>query len=225
MILVWHHIGKKPKGENTVSLKTFKKQLQSIRQTDCTVVPLSRYNPADKHQLVLRFDDGFADLLSAVPVLKSYGFPFEIFIVGDWFGTQGYIGPADVPYLLSNGGRLQWHGKTHTDLTLCSHLETELEVPPSIYKYDTQGFHAVAYPYWKTNAAVEQIAKKYFKYGCSGNGFSQTGMFSLDGIKMQENSSLIQTQNGIKLEIPPHKIQTVFLPNYLTKLFNLTKRR
>lgn len=197
MILVWHNIGKKPQGENTVSLKAFHAQLKSIQLAGGIVVPLSAYNPQNPRHIVLQFDDGCADLRLAIPVLKKYNFVFEVFVVGDWFGRPGYMGPQDIPYIVANGGRLQWHTKSHTDLTAAADVAAEMQVPAELRRLDPLGFNAVAYPYWKTNQMVEDVASRYFRYGCSGNGFAGGSALSLDAIKMKENSRIQKTEKGL----------------------------
>jgi len=202
MILVWHHIGKKPQDENTVSLKAFRTQLKTIKKSNCLVVPLAGYNPQNKRHVVLRFDDGCNDLLSVIPLLKKYGFVFEVFIVGDWFGRPGYLGPQEIPYILSNGGRLQWHSKTHADLTQRpNRLDTELKVPEKLKKIDPAGFTALAWPYWRNDCKTEKAAARYFLTACSGNGFARGGKYSLDGVKVTENLSFVWNETLSKLEI------------------------
>ncbi|MDR0666889.1 MAG: polysaccharide deacetylase family protein [Campylobacteraceae bacterium] len=190
MILTYHHIGGK-KGENWVSVKSFAQQMAELR--DRKVVYLSEYDPNDKSHAVITFDDGAADIINALPILKKHGYVFEIFIVGDWFGTNGYIGAQDTPKIIAADGRLQWHTKTHRKLTELDlrEIETELSVPEDIKKLDMNGFNALAYPFWVYDDKVLKAAEKNFSCARSGNGFAGGGgRFSLDSIKIKEHTRM-----------------------------------
>ena len=54
--------------------------------------------------------------------------------------------------MVQEGGRLQWHSRTHKDLTRVdspSLREEELAVPVEFREMDPKGFHWFAYPHGK----------------------------------------------------------------------------
>ena len=56
----------------------------------------------DNNQIVLRFDDGYKSVLKyALPVLKFFGYPFEVFIVENFFisaekGNKNFLNKKDL---------------------------------------------------------------------------------------------------------------------------------
>lgn len=193
MILTYHHIGK-VKDENWVSVKSFARQMDEI--ADKKVVRLSDYDPDDPSHVVVAFDDGGADIKNALPILKKRGYPFEVFIVGDWFGKEGYIGEKDVAGIIAAGGRLEWHTKSHRELTGLSDAEIkkELSVPDKIRRLDAKGFRGLAYPWWICDKRVmKHVAAAGFTAARSGNGYSTappSGRLALDSVKMKETTSM-----------------------------------
>jgi hypothetical protein len=189
MILTYHHIGNGA-DENWVSIKSFKQQIDELLHYE--VVHIDEYNENNPNQVVITFDDGAADIKNALPILKKYGYPFELFIVGDWFGHNEYIGVKDVQNITAVGGRLQWHTKTHRKLTELSVTEIykEIDVPDEISSLDAKGFTALAFPFWLYDENVLHIASSRFPKLRSGNGFAKFGDGILDSIKVKENFTM-----------------------------------
>jgi peptidoglycan/xylan/chitin deacetylase (PgdA/CDA1 family) len=188
MILTYHHIGS-GKGEYWVSVKSFARQMGEI--INSKIVHLEDYDENDLEHIAITFDDGGADIKNALPILRKYGYPFSVFIVGDWFGRIGYLGKDDAAEIIAAGGRLQWHTKTHRKLTKLSaaEIKTELSVPDEIRALDQHGFNALAYPYWVWDSRVIQILQTAaFSLARSGNGFAMGGKYALDSIKIKENT-------------------------------------
>jgi glycosyltransferase involved in cell wall biosynthesis len=65
------------------------------------------------------------------------------------------------------GGRLQWHTKSHPDLTKLSKekIKHELEIPTPVKKLDPQGFKWFAYPYGRFNQDSQDLVEKLFVGG------------------------------------------------------------
>jgi len=85
MILTYHKVKIFPqKDPITTGFLTFLKQMLSLRKRK--VVYLDSYNPANVNQVVITFDDGYKEVLKyAFPVLKFFNYPFEVFLVADFF--------------------------------------------------------------------------------------------------------------------------------------------
>lgn len=191
MILVYHHICKNlTDDKNSVSVKTFKRHMKYLKLNKFHVVSMLEYNPNDKKHVVLNFDDGYKDVLNALPILKKYKFPFHVFIIGDWIGKHWAISVQDIKKIVKSGGFIEWHTNTHPDLTTCDaeQLKRELQVPDQMRQLAPNHFKCVAYPYWKHNKNVIEYAEKYFKLARTGNGNGiPNNRFAMEAIKMTEN--------------------------------------
>ena len=139
MILVYHDIKLKPDAENVVSLLNFIKQMYSLRKYE--VVYLDEYNPDNPNQVVLTFDDGYKSVLKyVVPILKLFKYPFELFICENFIngaenGDKVFLNKKELLEVAKNGGRLQYHTKSHLDLSEIEDktlLEDELRLPESL---------------------------------------------------------------------------------------------
>jgi peptidoglycan/xylan/chitin deacetylase (PgdA/CDA1 family) len=157
------------------------------------VVTLGNYNPNNPRQVVLRFDDGYKGVVKyALPILKFFNYPFEVFIVEKYYnignkGNKTFMNREDLGKILKNNGHLQYHTKTHPDLTTISDEKTlreEIICPNHIKILDEAGFNFFAYPYWKYNTKILKIVRDNYQGGLSGNGFAtQHDHFALDCIK------------------------------------------
>jgi peptidoglycan/xylan/chitin deacetylase (PgdA/CDA1 family) len=204
MILTYHHIGGN-KDENSVSLKAFRRQMRELKRMQYKVVAIKDYDRYNPCQAVITFDDGYADIKNALPVLKKHGYPFEAFIVGKFFGTTGYIGETDIYQIINYGGHLQWHTNSHKELAKLKsdEISQELNIPKDIRRLDPDGFYAFAYPYWKNNNALQKAIKNAgFIYARSGNGYAEGGGYSLDSIKVKEDFDMDKIVKFIDVHLP-----------------------
>lgn len=187
MILTYHNIGK-GNDKTWITLDTFKKQMETLKQSGYEVVKFEEYDPYNPKHLVLTFDDGRKNIFDAIPILKKYNYPFYVFLVGNLIGSSDeYLNESDFEKINEAGGILGWHTKTHPDLlTLSSRkIKKELENPYS-FKY-------LAYPHWKNNDKIIKIAQKLgYLYARSGNGYARMGggNLSLDSEFVQEFTDL-----------------------------------
>ena len=193
MILVYHHIARhKSNDENTVSVDTFRQHIQYLIENKYVVVNMLDYDPDDEKQIVLTFDDGYKDVLNALPILKRYNLPFHVFVIGDWIGKDWAINETDIAKIIKSGGFIEWHTKTHPDLMQCNakQLIQEIQVPNELKQLAPNHFNCVAYPYWKHNQDVIECAKKYFKMARSGNGNGiKNNKFAMEAQKMTESTT------------------------------------
>ena len=189
MIFTFHKISFMRTDSITCNLFGFIKQMFVLSKYK--VVYLRDYNPNDKNQAVIRFDDGCKSLLKyAVPILKIFGYPFELFIVADFIaegekGNKGFLNKKELMQIVNKNGRLQYHSKSHVKLTEISDyekLKAEIICPTEIKELDNNGFEYFAYPYWVYNDKITAIVKEYYKGALSGNGYSMGGQYSLDSV-------------------------------------------
>ena len=173
MIYTYHHIKFKIKDTITITpIRFFLDMLLLLRKK---VVFLEDYNPNDSKMVVLTFDDGYKDFLKyAFPILKFFKYPFEIFVCGDFISDNGYyLSMKDLEFISNNGGKIQYHTKSHKDLSKLTSPEDILEeitLPESLKKIICkQKF--LAYPYWNCNKLVEQLLiQEGYTKGLGGTG-------------------------------------------------------
>jgi hypothetical protein len=92
-------------------------------------------------------------------VLAARGIPFEVFVIGNSIGEWNDFDPSeprtrhmrdcDLDSVVSNGGRLQWHSRSHPHLPHLADetVATELLVPePLQRKYPPPHFCWFSYP-------------------------------------------------------------------------------
>lgn len=187
MILTYHNIGT-GNDKTWVSIDAFRKQIEELRKAEFQIVEFEKYDPYNSKHIVLTFDDGRTNILDILPILKDNKYPFYVFVVGENIGkSEEFLCEEDFGKIKAAGGFLGWHTKSHKDLTTLSsfRMKDELKNP--------YGFQYLAYPYFKNNDKVIQIAKKLgYKYARSGNGFalSNGGNLSLDSVFVQEYTSV-----------------------------------
>jgi peptidoglycan/xylan/chitin deacetylase (PgdA/CDA1 family) len=187
MILTYHKI-KYFKGKDTIvtGLTSFFLQMFLLQKK---VVYLEEYDPGNENQFVVTFDDGYKDIIKyALPILRIFKFPFEVFVVNDYIraaedGNRNYLDKKDLAIIIKNRGRLQYHSKTHQHLELIndlSVLEDEIKPPEWLKAFDPKGFKYFAYPFWTYNNDVITIVKKYYCGARSGNGYADSTVYALD---------------------------------------------
>lgn len=159
MILLYHKVAPDSPTMWWVTVDDFYRQLSELRGR--RVVLLRDYDPADSRLAVITFDGVYENVLQfAAPLLAEFGYPFELFVSGDHIGrandfdvnepAASFVGEASLRRLVELGGRLQWHGRTHADLSRIGdrqRIVSELTVPEDIRTLDPAGFRFLAYPY------------------------------------------------------------------------------
>ncbi|MBX9256742.1 glycosyltransferase [Desmonostoc muscorum CCALA 125] len=193
-ILMYHKIFLDSPTMWWVSVHNFYRQMLELKSRN--VVYLDKYNPKDSNQFVITFDGIYKNVLDyAVPILHEFGYPFELFISSDYIGKNNSFDQAeplaefvtleDLNVLVESNGRLQWHTKSHPDLTKeqdISNIIFELEIPPGLRKIDPKGFNWFAYPYGNFNQIVVQEVKKRFVGGLSCHQGDDTDIYCLNRI-------------------------------------------
>ena len=120
MILTYHNIGQN-NNQTWVSLASFQRQMNELKENGYRVVEFEEYDPFDDKQIVLTFDDGRKNILDVVPLLKKNKFPFYVFVVGKFIGySPEFLAESDFEIIRKGGGKLGWHTQTHQDLTKLS---------------------------------------------------------------------------------------------------------
>ncbi len=64
--------------------------------------------------VVITIDDGHRSVVDyALPVLREFGWPGEVFVIVDWIGSDGYLSWHELRELASRGIQPQSHGLSH----------------------------------------------------------------------------------------------------------------
>ena len=146
-----------------VNVDNFYRQMLEIQNKK--VVYLDDYNPRNPDLIVITFDGVYKNVLDyALPILDKFNYPFELFISSDYIGIDNsfdapeplasFVDIEDLKLMVARNGRLQWHTRSHPDLTNDTNADDllrELEVPDNLQKLDDKGFKWFAYPYGKFN--------------------------------------------------------------------------
>lgn len=174
MILLYHKVHAEAKTRWWVDADTFYRQLAALRTK--RVVYLDDYNPADPKQVVITFDGVYRNVLEyAAPLLADLGYPFELFVTGDYVGRDNafdavephamFANAAELAELVRLGGRLQWHTCTHRNLLEVTDREVirhELSIPERLRELDRAGFRWFAYAHGDFNdVAVEEVRQRF----------------------------------------------------------------
>ncbi|UCH09869.1 MAG: glycosyltransferase [Fidelibacterota bacterium] len=215
MILLYHKVFLESPTEWWVNANQFWRQMNELR--DRTVVYLDDYDPNDEKQVVITFDGVYENVYRyALPILKSFNYPFELFVVGDTIGKENIFDQKVEPparfadseqlgELVRNGGRLQWHSLSHIDLTKESDpstLEKELQVPEEIRRLDGKGFNWFGYPYGNHDEDLISITKEQFAGALScvnGNDYD----------RYQYNRIIVTNQTSFS-----HSTTSLIIANY-----------
>ncbi|MCF2146675.1 glycosyltransferase [Desmonostoc muscorum LEGE 12446] len=173
-ILMYHKVYLESPSIWWVTVDDFYRQMLELKHKK--IVYLDEYNPSDPEHVVITFDGVYKNVLDyAAPILSEFNYPFELFVTSDYIGIDNFFDTSEpqaqfanfqeLEILVKNNGRLQWHTKSHCDLTneeIPVNFVEELEVPHNLEKIDPTGFKWFAYPYGKFNERlIDQVKLKF----------------------------------------------------------------
>jgi glycosyltransferase involved in cell wall biosynthesis/peptidoglycan/xylan/chitin deacetylase (PgdA/CDA1 family) len=175
MILMYHKVFPTSPTEWWVEVDEFYRQMWEIQHRQ--VVYLSDYDPNNIDNVVITFDGVYSNILTyAAPILKKFGYPFELFIVGNLIGKDNRFDVCEPNARFANlreleelekvGGRLQWHTRTHSDMSNFSNQNEiiyELTIPGDLKSSRPNSFKWFAYTHGQYNSQVVEEVKKQFE--------------------------------------------------------------
>lgn len=120
-VLMYHSIdfGHSKTGD-LYSLKwaLFEQHLKLMQKEGVLFYKISDNWGAETNNIVLSFDDGFADNFEMAKRLHVYNIPVTIFVVADFIDTPNYLSSEQLQQLLGfSNVEVGCHGKTHRPLT------------------------------------------------------------------------------------------------------------
>lgn len=232
MILVYHKVALNNDTQWWVSADAFNAHMAALQSRE--VVYLNDYDPQNPNHAVITFDGIYANVADiALPILKKWGYPFELFVVGDLIGQENsfdqHVEPpcffADQPQiqaLIDIGGRVQWHTAKHARLSGLSQdaLAQEIMVPDGLKtRYPAPHFEWFAYPHGEHDAAVETMVKKHFKGALSCIAGSNDNIYALNREITREDTTLVK--NTVSLIIANYNYGR-FFPEALDSVLKQT---
>lgn len=178
--------------QQTVSVRQFSKQMETLRSLPVDLVPLEqgiaslRNGAGQKPMVSVVFDDGYVGIHDlAAPVLAQHRIPATLFLATGCVGTNAFPGasptwgrPLTWPEVQALSRQGDWvvgsHGHSHRRLTSLSSEEIRRELGTSrdlIEKHLNQSCRLFAYPYGARgtfDARTENLLKEErFTVGCT----------------------------------------------------------
>ncbi|MDX6182228.1 glycosyltransferase [Flavobacterium sp. Fl-77] len=195
-----------------VSVNEFYRQM--VELSNKKVVYLNDYDCKNENHVVITFDGIYKNIYEyALPILKHFNYPFELFLTSDYVGYDNsfdsvepltkFTNSFELLKLVEGGGRLQWHTKSHPNLKNVSDLEViieELTVPEEIKILDINGFDWFAYPHGEFNDLVVNEVKLRFRGALSCNQGDEFDKYRFNRLTVENHTSL--KKNTIACIIP-----------------------
>jgi len=207
MILLYHKIYPESPTKWWVTVNSFWRQMEQLRRYQ--IVALDEYDPADPRQVVITFDGVYDNVYTfALPILQRFGYPFELFIIGETIGKENdfdrkteplarFANEDQLKKMAQGNGHLQWHSLSHQDLTQISAakaVKQELTVPQNIRKLDPSGFDWFAYPHGRHIESTIELVKQTFKGGLSCEAGNDQDRFQLNRKIITNDTCFSQTR-------------------------------
>jgi glycosyltransferase involved in cell wall biosynthesis len=185
-----------------VSSDAFDRQMADLQAYD--VVPLSEYDPSNRRHACITFDGIYENVYQyAFPILKKWGYPFELFVIGDHIGGDNAFDTVEplTPFctleqlleMAEGGARIQWHTRSHQRLKNASDetLDDELLVPPGLREmFSAPHFDWFAYPHGDHDDRAVERVKEHYVGALSCIAGSDGDRYQLNRITVEESTKL-----------------------------------
>lgn len=182
VILEYHNVSTATAADSTISPDNFRKQMEYLRDNDFAVLPLQDVitslrdgTELPSRTAVITFDDGYRSVYdSAFPLLKSFGWPFTVFVTtGQVSDNQNslYASWKQLREMGAAGATLANHTLTHlymvqqlegeTEAAWLQRLEAEITGAETAIEQQTGQHHKLlAYPYGEYNAEIKTLVAR-----------------------------------------------------------------
>jgi peptidoglycan/xylan/chitin deacetylase (PgdA/CDA1 family) len=182
VILQYHNVSTSTAADTSISPEDFRTQMEFLRANDFAVMRLEEVVKAlragvelpDK-TAVITFDDGYRSVYDAAfPLLKSYGWPFTVFVTTGLVATKSgglYASWDQLLEMGASGATLANHTISHlymveqlageTEAAWLERLEDEItEAEKTLEEQTGQHHQLLAYPYGEYNAAIKNLVTR-----------------------------------------------------------------
>lgn len=201
MILMYHKVAPTSPTMWWVEVDQFYRQMWELQNKQ--VVYLDDYNPQNESHIVITFDGIYRNVLEyAAPIMKQFGYPFELFLTSDYIGKDNsfdtvepladFTTEDELVQLTKLGGRLQWHTRSHINLketTEIKLIQHELDIPVEIKLLDPNGFSWFAYPHGEFNDSVIHETKRFFRGAVSCIQGNDSDPYQFNRVTVTNNTS------------------------------------
>jgi peptidoglycan/xylan/chitin deacetylase (PgdA/CDA1 family) len=199
MILMYHKVDAEVRTMWWVSADSFRAQMYALKRYK--VVSLDDYDPGNGHQVVITFDGVYENVYRfAFPILKEFGYPFELFVVGDTIGGDNAFDTVEplasfctfdqLQAMQEHGGRVQWHTASHKRLAGLSpdELVNEIRVPDALRTRlgKVGSFDWFAYPHGDHDHAAVELVKKHYKGAISVDAGAASDRYQYNRLTVTE---------------------------------------
>lgn len=209
MILLYHKVHPVSSTIWWVDCDNFYRQMTEL--ADKKIVYLDEYDQADPDQVVITFDGVYQNVVEyALPILSHFGYPFELFVTGDYVGKGNEFDAVEplAPFadqdglrrLVSAGGRLQWHTASHMDLQFITNQATisaELDLPGYLRELDSNGYNWFAYPNGTFNEVVVDLVRKKFIGAVSCHQGNDNDRYVLNRITVTNDTRFVDRKISV----------------------------
>lgn len=202
MILMYHKVAPNSPTMWWVEVDEFYRQMSELASKK--VVFLDDYEANNSSHVVITFDGIYLNILQyALPILKYFKYPFELFLTSDYLGKNNefdkvepdsnFVNKEELKLLVEGGGRLQWHTQSHMNLKNITNKDVivkELTIPLEVLGLDKKGFKWFAYPHGEFNEVVVNEVKKRFSGAVSCNQGNNSDKYILNRLTVVNNTKL-----------------------------------
>jgi peptidoglycan/xylan/chitin deacetylase (PgdA/CDA1 family) len=229
VILCYHKIDLKALTHWWVSADAFNRQMADLQAYD--VVTLDDYQPGNADQAVITFDGVYSDVARfAAPILRKWGYPCELFVIGDHVGgdngfDQHVEPPAsfasieDLELLVECGARVQWHTRSHRVLGGLSDQALADELTPAAElaaRFGAGHMRWFAYPHGESDDRVRAAVETRFDGAVSVVQGAAGDRYALPRLEVDEATSLSRSTVSV---VVPNFNYGRFLPDALESVF------
>ncbi|MEA2195448.1 MAG: hypothetical protein QOG42_1882 [Solirubrobacteraceae bacterium] len=234
MILCYHKVSSQPLTHFWVSADAFDRQMADLQAYE--VVALDDYDPADPDHAVITFDGVYAELATfAAPILAKWGYPFELFVIGEWIGRENtfdqhvepparFASVEELERLVHHGGRVQWHTRSHGRLASLAGAQLERELQPPVElreRFGDRHLRWFAYPHGEHDPRIRGAVQQRFDGALSVSQGQAGDRFTLPRTEVGEEHSF--SRSTVAVIVPNHNYGH-FLPEALDSVFRQTGR-
>ncbi|WP_162139716.1 glycosyltransferase [Kordiimonas gwangyangensis] len=175
---------------------------------------MDEYNPQNPEHVVISFDGVYECVWRfAIPILREFGYCFELFVIGDVLGQVNYFDEPEPLARFANidqlremvdaGGRVQWHTSSHAPLAGRDdhELKRELLVPDHLLKlFPAPHFQWFAYPHGEYMEAADAIIRAHYRGAVTTNEISEEDPYQFGRLLVFKETKI--SKDRLSLIIP-----------------------
>lgn len=195
VVLVYHHVSEETPASTSVTPKQFAAHLDFLARENFTVWPLSRIlehlengRQVPARTVALTFDDAYRSVYTqALPMLRSRGFPFTIFVTTNYIdgNSRLYLTWDQLREMSAQGAEIGNHSLSHPHLVRRSDGESEAQWRARVrseikgaqrrLREELEPVPLFAYPYGEYTTEVKEIVASLNLFGIAQQSGAVSG--------------------------------------------------